>query len=321
MPDPDTYRWIAARGAGRAGRARLPGHHALARPTIDRLAIRGRDLRDPAVVDLHPRVDRAAHQRGASACALFARLRRPVAAAGRRAPSRLRARLPALADLPRPQPVRAPRHARVAGRLSRPPAPPRTPRWATRSGARGILIGALPMVELTDLPETSEKVIRQNARWYLGVLDDMRVPGAARGAPRRPRSTSPSSPATSATRWSSGPSPRSCTRWWAISAGISPIGSRDHPVMFYARHRAPVDLARAHDLGRRHRHPGPDREPRALPAAAGRASARTRCKEKFWGTFRCQTYWLLATRGAWRVLLALGRSGRFEPAKTDRVIR
>src|SRR5262249_48576529 len=40
-------------------------------------------------------------------------------------------------------------------------------------GGRGILIEAMPMVELTDLPETSEKVIRQNARWYLGVLDDI----------------------------------------------------------------------------------------------------------------------------------------------------
>ena len=40
-------------------------------------------------------------------------------------------------------------------------------------GRRGILIRALPMVELTDLPETSEKVIRQNARWYLGVLQDI----------------------------------------------------------------------------------------------------------------------------------------------------
>jgi hypothetical protein len=49
--------------------------------------------------------------------------------------------------------------------------------------------------------------------------------------------------------------------------------------------------------------------------------ARTSLAAKFWGTFRCQTYWLLATRGAWRVLLALGRSGRFEPAKTDRVVR
>ena len=47
--------------------------------------------------------------------------------------------------------------------------------------------------------------------------------------------------------------------------------------------------------------------------------ARTTLPAKFWGTFRCQTYWLLATRGAWRVLLALVRTGRFEPAKTDRV--
>jgi hypothetical protein len=47
--------------------------------------------------------------------------------------------------------------------------------------------------------------------------------------------------------------------------------------------------------------------------------ARTTLTAKFWGTFRCQTYWLLATRGAWRVLLALARTGRFEAGKTDRV--
>ena len=46
---------------------------------------------------------------------------------------------------------------------------------------------------------------------------------------------------------------------------------------------------------------------------------RTSLRAKFWGTFRCQTYWLLATRGAWRVLAALVREGRFEAAKTDRV--
>ncbi len=40
-------------------------------------------------------------------------------------------------------------------------------------GRRGVLIQALPMVEVTDLPETSEGVIRQNARWYTGVLDDI----------------------------------------------------------------------------------------------------------------------------------------------------
>jgi hypothetical protein len=48
--------------------------------------------------------------------------------------------------------------------------------------------------------------------------------------------------------------------------------------------------------------------------------ARTTLAAKFWGTFRCQTYWLLATRGAWRVLLSLVRTGRFEAVKTDRVV-
>jgi hypothetical protein len=49
--------------------------------------------------------------------------------------------------------------------------------------------------------------------------------------------------------------------------------------------------------------------------------ARTTLKAKFFGTFRCQTYWLLATRGAWRVLWSIARTGRFEPVKTNRVIR
>ena len=33
---------------------------------------------------------------------------------------------------------------------------------------------------------------------------------------------------------------------------------------------------------------------------------RKSLKEKFLGTFRCQTYWLLATRAAWRVLWSPG---------------
>src|SRR5207247_1000201 len=41
-------------------------------------------------------------------------------------------------------------------------------------GARGILIRALPLLELVDIPETTEGMIRQNARWYKGVLDDVR---------------------------------------------------------------------------------------------------------------------------------------------------
>src|SRR5262249_40946608 len=46
---------------------------------------------------------------------------------------------------------------------------------------------------------------------------------------------------------------------------------------------------------------------------------RRSLKEHFLGTFRCQTYWLLATRGAWRVLWSLARRGRYVAAKTDRV--
>ncbi|HUO64125.1 MAG TPA: hypothetical protein VMT97_10500 [Terriglobales bacterium] len=48
---------------------------------------------------------------------------------------------------------------------------------------------------------------------------------------------------------------------------------------------------------------------------------RKSLREKFLGTFRCQTYWLLATRGAWRVLWSIARTGRYEPGKTDRVTR
>jgi len=32
---------------------------------------------------------------------------------------------------------------------------------------------ALPMLELNDLPETTAGIVRQNARWYKGVLDDV----------------------------------------------------------------------------------------------------------------------------------------------------
>ena len=45
---------------------------------------------------------------------------------------------------------------------------------------------------------------------------------------------------------------------------------------------------------------------------------RKTLKEKFLGTFRCQTYWLLATRGAWRVLWAFATRGHYEAGKTDR---
>src|SRR5438309_11381046 len=40
-------------------------------------------------------------------------------------------------------------------------------------GARGLLMAPLPLLELVDLPETKDKMVRQNARWYKGVLDDV----------------------------------------------------------------------------------------------------------------------------------------------------
>src|SRR5262245_45061054 len=40
-------------------------------------------------------------------------------------------------------------------------------------GARGILMKALPLLELNDLPESVDGMVRQNARWYQGVLDDV----------------------------------------------------------------------------------------------------------------------------------------------------
>ena len=91
-------------------------------------------------------------------------------------------------------------------------------------GSRGVLIRALPMIELTDLPDTSEKVIRQNARWYLGVLDDMPFLRAVWRAAPTP-STWPSSSATSATRWWSGRSRRWSIPSRAGSAGTWPTAT------------------------------------------------------------------------------------------------
>jgi len=185
-------------------------------------------------------------------------------------------------------------------------------------GARGILIRALPMIELTDLPDTSEKVIRQNARWYLGVLDD--VPFL-----RRVRREAP-------TPFNLAQLVRHVGNKvveWPIAALVYPVTGwlgwylaytcRDeHPVLFYLGVGAPtlsllctiwvggiVTQTLIEDL-----HP-------YLPRPVD--LRRKSLKEKFLGTFRCQTYWLLATRAAWRVLWSLWRTGRYEADKTDRI--
>ena len=186
-------------------------------------------------------------------------------------------------------------------------------------GARGILIAALPMLELVDLPETTEKMVRQNARWYKGVLDDVAFLWAA---------------------WRARPSAFNLAQLgrhvgnkvieWPIAAVVYPVlGFLGWHLAYRFSHRPlwfvlgvafpSVSLGLTIWVG------GivtQDLIESLTPHLPRRVSvARTTLRQKFWGTFRCQTYWLLATRGAWRVLWALARTGRFEPAKTDRVAR
>jgi len=186
-------------------------------------------------------------------------------------------------------------------------------------GARGIVMAAMPMLELNDLPETTEKMVRQNARWYKGVLDD--VPFLWRA-------------------WRSAPTAYNVAQLvrhagnkvieWPIAAIVYPIVGflgwhlayrfSDHPVWFVLGIAFPsISLGLTIWVGGIVTQELIEDLAPYLPREVD--VRRTTWRAKFWGTFRCQTYWLLATRGAWRVLAALARDGRFEPAKTDRVTR
>jgi hypothetical protein len=186
-------------------------------------------------------------------------------------------------------------------------------------GRRGILIAPLPLLELVDLPEAREKVIRQNARWYKGVLDD--VPFLWRA-------------------WRAAPSAFNAAQLarhvgnkvveWPIAAVVYPLLGflgwhlayrfSDHPMLFALGIAFPsISLGLSIWVGgivtqdciedvARHLEPAVD-------------VRRTTVAQKFVGTFRCQIYWLLATRGAWRVLWALATTRGFEAPKTDRVSR
>jgi len=185
--------------------------------------------------------------------------------------------------------------------------------------ARGILMAPMPLLELTDLPETTEKMIRQNARWYKGVLDDMPFLGQT---------------------WRRTPSAFNLAQLlrhvgnkvveWPIAAIVYPVVGylgwhfaywyADHPLLFTLGVALPsISLGLSIWVG------GivtQDMIESLTPYCPRPVSvARTTLWAKFSGTFRTQTYWLLATRGAWRVLWSLVRTGRFEPAKTDRVHR
>jgi hypothetical protein len=186
-------------------------------------------------------------------------------------------------------------------------------------GARGVLTGAVPFLELNDLPETREKMIRQNARWYKGVLDDIgflwrtwRVAPTAYNFAQLARHLG------------------NKVAEWPTAALIYPVLGflgwhlayrfADHPAWFVLGAAAPsVSLGLTIWVG------GivtQELIESLAPYYPRRVDVRrTSVRAKLWGIFRCQTYWLLATRGAWRVLWALARTGHFEPAKTDRVLR
>jgi hypothetical protein len=187
-------------------------------------------------------------------------------------------------------------------------------------GARGILIRAMPLIELTDLPETKEKIIRQNARWYQGVLDDVPYLWAT---------------------WRAAPTAFNLAQLirhvvnkvveWPIAALVYPVMGylgwhfayayrQEHPLLFLLAVTVPtVSLGLTVWVG------GvvTQREVQAMEPYLPRPTALGWQGPGEWllATFRCQTYWLLATRAAWRVLWRTARDGRYEPSKTDRVTR
>ena len=314
IPDPDTYRWIAHRELSGQGSLAYQGI-PLSLANYDRLTIRGKIC--------------AIQQSSIFIRVSIARLLNEVKRV--RLLERLTARLPRLAWLVRPafelffrrsqiclghnQFVRLDVMQSVGGFPTAGATEDSTLGYAL--GRRGILIQALPMVEVTDLPETSEGVIRQNARWYLGVLDDIPY---LRRAFREER-----------TAFNLAQLVRHIGNKvveWPIAALVYPVTGwlgwylayhhEGHRFWFYMATGAPtVSLLLTVWVG------GimtqtliQDMRP-YLPRPVD--LRRKSLQERFLGTFRCQTYWLLATRGSWRVLWALARDGRYEPAKTDRV--
>ncbi len=184
-------------------------------------------------------------------------------------------------------------------------------------GARGIVMAPLPLIELNDLPETKEKIVRQSARWYQGVLDDVRVLWRL---------------------WRRAPGAYNLAQLvrhvgnkvveWPLAALCYPVAGylgwhlayrfADRPLPFALGVLLPsLSLALTIWVGGIVTQDLIERLAPYFPRPVD--VARTTLRAKLWGTFRCQTYWLLATRAAWRVLWTTLRAGRFEPGKTDRV--
>jgi cellulose synthase/poly-beta-1,6-N-acetylglucosamine synthase-like glycosyltransferase len=316
IPDPNTYRWVA--GEVLAGRGSLAYQGVtLSLANFDRLHVRGRVCA----------IQQSSIFIRVSIARLIAERRRVAWLA------RLRARRPRLARLIRPLFDFCFRRSQIClghhefVRLDTLQSLGLFPTaGATEDstlgyalGARGILLAPLPLLELVDMPETTEKMIRQNARWYTGVLDDVRFLRAT---------------------WRARPSAFNLAQLcrhvgnkvveWPIAAAVYPVLGflgwhlayrfSYHPAWFVLGVAFPsISLGLTIWVGGIVTQDLIESLTPHFPRPVN--IARTTLRAKFWGTFRCQTYWLLATRGAWRVLWALATTGRFEPAKTDRVVR
>ncbi len=186
-------------------------------------------------------------------------------------------------------------------------------------GAAGVVMSPVPMLELNDLPESTEKMVRQNARWYKGVLDDVAFLWRTwRAAP---------------TAYNAAQLVRHAGNKvveWPIAAIVYPVIGflgwhlayrfSDQPVWFLLGIAFPsLSLSMTIWVGGIVTQDLIESLTPYFPRPV--SIARTTLRAKFWGIFRCQTYWLLATRGAWRVLASLARTGRYEAGKTDRVVR
>jgi cellulose synthase/poly-beta-1,6-N-acetylglucosamine synthase-like glycosyltransferase len=183
-------------------------------------------------------------------------------------------------------------------------------------GMRGILIRALPLAEINDLPETPEKIIRQNARWYKGVIDD------ARHLWRAWRGRRSAFNLAQLVRHA-GNKVVECPTAALLYLVLGFLGwqlaylYRDHPWLFALALAFPaLALGLSIWVGGIVTQQMLEELAPYLPRSVD--LRRRTLREKFWGVFRCQTYWLLATRAAWRVLWTLARTGSYEPAKTDR---
>ena len=317
IPDPDTYRWMAERELAGDGSLAYQGI-TLSLANYDRLDIRGKicAIQQSSIfirVSIARLINEVKRVRLFGAfCARFPRLGRAMRPAFDLCFRRSQI------CLGHNQFVRLDVMQSVGGFPTSGATEDSTLGYAL--GARGILIRALPMVELTDLPETPAKMVRQNARWYLGVLDD--IPFLRHVFRERPSAFNFAQLVRHV---------GNKVVEWPIAALVYPAMGylgwwlaymyRDrHPWLFYVAIGAPtLSLILTVWVGGIATQSLVEALRPYLPRPVD--LRRKSLREKFFGTFRCQTYWLLATRGAWRVLLSVARTGRYEPGKTDRVTR